>query len=85
LRGGKSDPRPVDLPPGFAQRVFARFQSQQRQEKIVFRTTLASIVTACCILGSIIQFNYDHLTAGNAEEFDPVVEMADSVWDFAGN
>jgi hypothetical protein len=85
LRGGKSDPRPVDPPPGFAQRAFARYQSQRRREKIVSGTALLSLVTACCILGSIVQLNYEHLTAGSAEEFDPVMEMADSVWDSAGN
>ncbi len=87
LRVGRIGPAKDALgpPAGFAQQVFARYLREKRQGQIVLRTSLASIVTACCILASIIGLNFDQLTSPPVNDVDPVVEMVNSVWDSAGN
>jgi hypothetical protein len=75
----------VEPPDGFAQRVFAKHLEQQRQGQMLFQTALFSVAAACCIFISIVGLNFDHLTSSAADETDPVVEMANSVWDSAGN
>ncbi len=75
----------LDPPAGFAQDVFARYLREKRQGQIVLRTSIASIAAACCILVSIVGLNFDQLTSLPVNDVDPVVEMANSVWDSAGN
>jgi hypothetical protein len=72
-------------PPGFVDKILRRRRSQVRENQIAFQASLVSIVTALCIFATIFGLNYDSVISATADDQDPVVEMANSLWDSAGN
>lgn len=72
-------------PPGFADQVLRRHRSQMRENQIAFQMSLVSVMTALCIFATILSLNYDRVISAAADDQDPVVEMANSLWDSAGN
>jgi hypothetical protein len=72
-------------PPGFAEQVLRQHLSRVREHQIAFRASLVSVVTALGIFATVFGLNFDSVIAATADDQDPVVEMANSLWDSAGN
>lgn len=71
-------------PSGFAEHVLQRHRARVLEHQIV-RASLVSVVTASFIFATVFGLNYDSVVAATADDQDPVVEMANSLWDSAGN
>ena len=72
---------PSDLP----KRIYSLHLSAVRRERITFRTSLLSISAALVIFAAIVGWNFNTLLMAETEDVDPVDEMAQSLWDSAGN
>ena len=72
-------------PSGFAEHVLQRHRARVLENQIAFRASLVSVVTALFIFATAFGLNYDSVVAATADDQDPVVEMANSLWDSAGN
>jgi hypothetical protein len=72
-------------PSGFAEHVLQRHRARVLENQIAFRASLVSVVTALFIFATVFGLNYDSVVAATADDQDPVVEMANSLWDSAGN
>jgi hypothetical protein len=75
----------VNPPSGFAEHVLQRHRARVLEHQIAFRASLVSVVTALFIFATVFGLNYDSVVAATADDQDPVVEMANSLWDSAGN
>jgi hypothetical protein len=76
--------REANPPPGFAEQVLRQHLSRVREHQIAFRASLVSVVTALGIFATVFGLNFDSVIAATADDQDPVVEMANSLWDSAG-
>ena len=75
---------PREAPPGFAAVVWQEHQRRVATERAAVRTSLFSIVTALFVLATVVDLNFDSLTA---PPDDPgyVGDLASSVWDSTGD
>jgi hypothetical protein len=83
-RGAQTPPL-ATLPAGFADRVAARYQFEVRRERTAARASLLSISTALVIFAAIVGFNFNAITSLGADDQDPVDDVAQALWDSAGN
>ena len=73
------------LPAGFADRVYSLHLCARQRARITARTSVLSISAALVIFAAIVGWNFNTLLIAGTEEPDPVDEMAQSLWDPAGN
>ena len=69
----------------FPARVYSLHVCALHKARITFRTSILSISAALVIFASLVGWNFQTLVLAGAEEPDPVDEMAQSLWDSAGN
>jgi hypothetical protein len=79
---GKEEP--ASMPSDFPGRVYSLHVGALHRARITFRTSILSISAALVIFAALVGWNFQTLMAGQ-EEPDPVDEMAQSLWDSAGN
>jgi hypothetical protein len=78
---------PVDaaLPAGFADRVTARHQFEVFREKTAARASILSISAALVIFAAIVSLNLNAITSLGTDDQDPADDVAQVLWDSAGN
>ena len=69
----------------FPGRVYSLHVSALHKAGITFRTSLLSISAALVIFATLVGWNFQTRLLAGTEEPDPVDEMAQSLWDSAGN
>jgi hypothetical protein len=83
-RGAQVSPV-ATLPAGFADRVTGRYQLEVRRERTTMRASLLSVSAALAVFAAIVSFNFNAITSLGADEQDPVDDVAQVLWDSAGN
>jgi hypothetical protein len=73
------------MPSDFPGRVYSLHLCVLDRARITVRTSVLSISAALVIFAAIVGWNFQTLMMAGAEEQDPVDEMAQSLWDSAGN
>ena len=73
------------MPGDFPGRVYSLHLGALHRKRITFRTSLLSISAALVIFAALVDWNFQTLLLAGAEEPDPVDQMAQSLWDSAGN
>jgi hypothetical protein len=82
---GAHTPPITPPPPGFADRIAARYQFEMRRERTAARASVLSISAALIVFGAIVGFNFNAITSLGADDQDPVDDVAQVLWDSAGN
>jgi hypothetical protein len=86
FRLARSAKRPLPQPAaGFANRVTDRYQSELARERTATRASFLSISVAVAIFAAIVGLNFDALTSTGTDDQDSVDEVAQVLWDSAGN
>ena len=75
---------PASMPSDFPGRVYSLHVCAVNKARITVRTSILSISAALVIFAALVGWNFQTVMAGQ-EEPDPVDEMAQSLWDSAGN
>ena len=85
-RGAQMHPA-APLPPGFAERVAARYRFEMYRERTAARACILSISGALVIFAAIVSLNFNAITSLGADDQDPVDDVAQAqvLWDSAGN
>jgi hypothetical protein len=73
------------MPSDFPARVYSLHVGAMHRKRITFRTSLLSISAALAIFAALVGWNFQTLLMTGTEEADPVDEIAQSLWDSAGN
>jgi hypothetical protein len=73
------------MPHDFPQRVYSLHLCALNRARITFRTSILSISAALVIFAALVGWNFQTLLLAESEDPDPVDEMAQSLWDSAGN
>jgi hypothetical protein len=60
-------------------------QFEVPRERTAARASLLSISTALVIFAAIVGFNFNAITSLGADDQDPVDDVAQALWDSAGN
>jgi hypothetical protein len=76
---------PACMPSDFPERVYSLHTWALHKTRITFRTSILSISAALVIFAALVGWNFQTLLMAGQEEPDPVDEMAQSLWDSAGN
>lgn len=76
---------PASMPTDFPGRVYSLHVCAVHKARITFRTSILSISAALVIFAALVGWNFQTLLMAGPEEPDPVDEMAQSLWDSAGN
>ena len=77
--------KPASMPSDFPERVYSLHTCALHKARITFRTSILSISAALVIFAALVGWNFQTLLMAGHEESDPVDEMAQSLWDSAGN
>jgi hypothetical protein len=77
--------KPASMPSDFPGRVYALHIGALHRARITFRTSILSISAALVIFAALVGWNFQTQLMAGQEEPDPVDEMAQSLWDSAGN
>ncbi|MBV9489643.1 MAG: hypothetical protein JO069_07965 [Verrucomicrobia bacterium] len=75
---------PLEVPRGFAETVWQRYQQERAQEQALVRTSMVSLATALVILAATVGLNFDSLTAP-PDDLSYAGDLASSVCDFTGD
>jgi hypothetical protein len=73
------------LPDGFADRVTALYQNERRRQRTALRASVLSLSVALTIFATIVGLNFNAITSVDADDQDPVDDVAQVLWDSAGN
>ena len=76
---------PGSMPGDFPGRVYSLHVGALNKARITVRTSILSISAALVIFAALVGWNFQTLLMAGPEEPDPVDEMAQSLWDSAGN
>jgi hypothetical protein len=76
---------PASMPSDFPERIYSLHICALHRARITFRTSILSISAALVIFAALVSWNFQTLLMAGQEEPDPVDEMAQSLWDSAGN
>jgi hypothetical protein len=83
-RGARISPA-ASLPAGFAERVTARYQLIKHQERTAFRASILSVSVALVVFAAIVGLNLNAITSLGTDDQDPADDVAQVLWDSAGN
>jgi hypothetical protein len=73
------------LPAGFAERVTARYRLVQHRERTATRASILSVSVALAIFAAIVGLNLTAITSLGTDDQDPADDVAQVLWDSAGN
>ena len=73
------------LPAGFADRVTARHQFEASRERTAARASILSVSVALVIFAAIVSLNLNAITSLGTDDQDPADDVAQVLWDSAGN
>ncbi|HEX3444545.1 MAG TPA: hypothetical protein VHS80_07485 [Chthoniobacterales bacterium] len=73
------------VPEGFAERVAARYRLIRYRERTASRASILSVSVALAIFAAIVGLNLNAITSLGADEQDPADDVAQVLWDSAGN
>jgi hypothetical protein len=73
------------LPAGFAERVAARYRLIKHRERTASRASILSVSVALVIFAAIVGLNLNAITSLGTDEQDPADDVAQVLWDSAGN
>jgi hypothetical protein len=78
---------PLDaaLPAGFTDRVTARHQVEIVRERTAARASILSVSAALVIFAAIVSLNLNAITSWGTDDQDPADDVAQVLWDSAGN
>jgi len=77
---------PVEPPPdGWADRVAARYQTEKLRQRTALRASVLSLSVALTIFVTIVGLNFNAITSVDADDQDPTDDVAQVLWDSAGN
>ena len=82
---GAQIPVNATLPAGFADRVTARRQFELYRERTAARASILSVSAALVILATIVGLNLNAITSLGTDDQDPADDVAQVLWDSAGN
>ena len=82
---GARIPVNATLPVGFADRVTARHQFGVFRERTAARASILSISAALVIFAAIVSLNLNAITSLGTDDQDPADDVAQVLWDSAGN
>jgi hypothetical protein len=82
---GSQTPRVPTLPAGFADRVAKRYQLEVYRERTATRASFVSLSAALVIFAAIVGFNFNAITSLGTDDQDPADDVAQVLWDSAGN
>ncbi|HET9375607.1 MAG TPA: hypothetical protein VFO40_11570 [Chthoniobacterales bacterium] len=83
-RGARISPS-APLPAGFAERVTARYRLIQHRERTASRASILSVSMALAIFATIVGLNLNAITSLGTDDQDPADDVAQVLWDSAGN
>ena len=83
-RGAHISPS-TPLPAGFAERVAARYRLVKYRERTASRGSILSISVALVIFAAIVGLNLNAITSLGTDDQDPADDVAQVLWDSAGN
>ena len=73
------------LPAGFADRITARHQVEVVRERTAARASILSVSAALVIFAAIVSLNLNAITSLGTDDQDPADDVAQVLWDSAGN
>jgi hypothetical protein len=83
-RGARISPV-TPLPTGFAERVAARYRLLKYRERTASRASILSVSAALVIFAAIVSLNLNAITSLGTDDQDPADDVAQVLWDSAGN
>jgi hypothetical protein len=83
-RGAHSSPG-APVPAGFAERVATRYRLIRYRERTASRASILSVSAALAIFAAIVGLNLNAITSLGTDEQDPADDVAQVLWDSAGN
>jgi hypothetical protein len=82
---GAQMPSIAPVPAGFADRVAARYRYEVHREKTAARASILSVSAALVIFAAIVGLNLNAITSLGTDDQDPADDVAQVLWDSAGN